>query len=37
MSDKEKKNFFNKIDKMYKAKNEMTAAKETTTCFTKSN
>ena len=26
MSDQEKKNFFNKIDKMYKAKNEITAA-----------
>ena len=27
MSDQEKKNFFNKIDKMYKAKNEITAVK----------
>ena len=28
MSDQEKKNFFNKIDKMYKAKNEITAAQK---------
>ena len=28
MSDKEKKDFFNKIDKMHKAKNEMTAAQK---------
>ena len=28
MSDQEKKNFFNKIDKMYKTKNEITAAQK---------